>query len=298
MPFGQKFALVLLSLLTTLSSAQASVVMWDGTATVQALDGNLEYVVCTSGPALNVRDQSLSRILFQARALEKILLVQSFGTDSQERVINGTTYLFTKVQFPDRSAPLNAGWIADDFIRLRSQCPGATGSVSSSPAQDQWMFPTGKRPTESYKTGARRFGASRDNGERLHAASDLYRTDGEAALAVGSGTLIRDRYYFYLGTYALELRLTNGKILRYGEIKGKAAPGLTEGATLQSGQTVGYIGTVNSGCCSPMLHFEMYSGSSTGPLTQTGNRYNRRTDLLDPTTALTSWEKTQFGVSY
>jgi hypothetical protein len=47
-----------------------------------------------------------------------------------------------------------------------------------------------------------------------------------------------------------------------------------------------------------MLHFEMYSGRLNGALTQNGNKYQRRPDLMDPSGHLTDWEKEKFGRSY
>jgi murein DD-endopeptidase MepM/ murein hydrolase activator NlpD len=117
-------------------------------------------------------------------------------------------------------------------------------------------------------------------------------------LSVSSGTVIRDPYYFYQGTYAIEVKLQNGKVVRYGELTGKTPPGVSSGSALQPGQTLGYIGTVSSGCCKPMLHFELYQGTKTGPLTQNGTDYQRRSDLMNPSSLLAEWEKAKFGVSY
>ncbi len=262
---------------------------------VAAVEGSHEHVVCTEGGTLNVRDQSLTRILFKANAFEKVLPVQSFGVDRVAKVIDGKTYHFVNVQFPSHSNKL--GWMAEEFLKLRSQCPGAAVVTAPLPSASGWTFPTIRRPSDSYKAGMRRFRASRSGG-RLHAACDLYRVRDEAAVAVNSGTVLRDRYYFYEGTYALEIRHQGGKVVRYGEITGKAAPGVSAGKNISSGQTIGYIGKVNSGCCTPMLHFEMYSGTASGALTTSGNQFRRRRDLLDPTSYLTDWEKAKFGQSY
>jgi len=64
------------------------------------------------------------------------------------------------------------------------------------------------------------------------------------------------------------------------------------------GQTIGYVGKVNSGCCEPMLHFELYSGKLTGALTQSGTKFQRRKDLVNPSALLTELEKLKFGVAY
>jgi murein DD-endopeptidase MepM/ murein hydrolase activator NlpD len=117
-------------------------------------------------------------------------------------------------------------------------------------------------------------------------------------VSVNSGKVIRAPYYFYQGTYALEVKHSDGKVVRYGEITGKKPTGVTLNSALTAGQVVVYVGKVNSGCCTPMLHFEMYAGTATGALTTSGNKFNRRSDLMDPTTYLSTWEKAKFGVSY
>ena len=79
----------------------------------------------------------------------------------------------------------------------------------------------------------------------------------------------------------------------YGEITGKVAAGIRGGAPVSMGQVVGYMGKVSSGCCNPMLHFELYSGARTGSLSG-GGKFRRRADLLDPTQYLRRWQETQF----
>jgi murein DD-endopeptidase MepM/ murein hydrolase activator NlpD len=125
----------------------------------------------------------------------------------------------------------------------------------------------------------------------LHAACDLYRYKDEAMLSVAPGVVTRGLYYFYQGTYALEVKHDGGFIVRYGEVTGKSPSGTSKGSRLKMGQTLGYIAKVNSNCCNPMLHFELYKGNVTGPLSQSGNRYQRRSDLMNPTDYLLSWMK-------
>lgn len=265
---------------------------------VPQIDGPLAFAVCASGKSVQVYDAALTTVLFEATNAEPVLPVQSFGPQDKKKVVGGLPVDFIKVQFPDRAGALNTGWIVKDDVRAPSQC------LSSKPEEllaggssDIWTFPTVQRPTDSYKTGQRRFSALRSGG-RYHAACDLYRSVNEQAVAVSSGQVVRDRYYFYQGTYAIEVKHPGGKIARYGEITGKVAPGVHLNSTVKAGQTVGYVGKVNSNCCNPMLHFELYSGKSSGPLTQGGNKYQRRSDLIDPTALLMQWEKSKFGQSY
>lgn len=100
-------------------------------------------------------------------------------------------------------------------------------------------------------------------------------------MAVADGEVIRNPYYFYSGTYALEVRHTGGFVVRYGEIS-TAAQGVSAGSSVARGQVIAFVGKLESG--SSMLHFEMYAGTASGSLTVRGNPpYQRRSDLLDPT---------------
>lgn len=98
------------------------------------------------------------------------------------------------------------------------------------------------------------------------------------------GEVLKNVYAFYLGTYALEIKHTSF-IARYGEIQ-SAAKGLKKGSKITKGQLIGYVGELR-GLNMSMLHLELYSGNSTGPLTVRGNKpHQRRSDLIDPTSIL------------
>lgn len=265
---------------------------------VLIVEGPLEYLVCITSDRLNLRDETLNKVLFAANRHAIAKPVQSFGEDKKEKAIDGVTYTFIKVQIPEHQANPNMGWVAEIYIKPKSECSNWSEPPAPPEKMAEWTFPTLNRPTHSYKTGARRYGASRSSGQRYHAAADLYRVHGEKVLSVNAGKVIRDRYYFYEGTYAIEIRHTDGKVARYGEINGTVAKGIALNATVTSGQNIGFIGTVNSGCCNPMLHFELYDGTATGALTRSGDKFNRRSDLMDPTNLLTEWEYNKFGTSY
>lgn len=145
-------------------------------------------------------------------------------------------------------------------------------------------FPLAFRPSPDWKGGARYFGARRDNGTRLHAGCDLLAPRGTTIYAVSDGTLVREQYYFYSGTYAVELR-HGPYIIRYGEILGGSYIG---GSRVRRGQAICKVGRLNSG--SSMLHFEMYSnGGSTARLTTGTGPYKRRSDVINPSPFLDQW---------
>lgn len=182
-------------------------------------------------------------------------------------------------------------WIALVFILLNT-------TTAAEELTTCCTFPLRTRPTESYLNEPRSFRAPRESG-RLHSACDLYQLDeGEEILAIDSGKVIRGPYLFYQGTYAIEVKHRSGYIVRYGEINATKVSGIETGAKVAKGQVIGYMGKVNSDCCSPMLNFEMFSGKASGPLTQNRKPFQRRKDLINPTRYLQKWEQQKFGDHY
>lgn len=148
----------------------------------------------------------------------------------------------------------------------------------------EFIFPLRQRPDLPYHTGGRRFGANRNSGNRKHAGCDLIAPRGTEVLAMANGKVIRGPYHFYSGSYALEIKHSNGKVVRYGEIMKIVPAGIRVGARVSRGQVIARVGQLQSG--SSMLHLELYSGSGNRNLTQAGNKYKRRSDLIDPTAYL------------
>ncbi len=148
------------------------------------------------------------------------------------------------------------------------------------------IFPLSFKPDQSYQTGMSAFGANRSSGDRKHAGCDLYAAKDTAIRAIKDGKVIQD-YPFYLGTRALEVD-HGDMVVRYGEIS-HVAPGVTRGAIVKRGQFIAYVGELSfaSGNTMSMLHIEFYKGTESGPLTvRDAKPYQRRSDLLDPTSYL------------
>jgi len=141
-------------------------------------------------------------------------------------------------------------------------------------------FPLPFKPKLSYHEGGRRFGANRDGSKRKHAACDLIAAKGTEIYAVENGQVAYGPYLFYRGTYAIEFRLDSGKVVRYCEIV-KVATGVAVGSKLTEGTLIAYVGKMY---VDSMLHFELYDGTGSGPLTVRSNPpYQRRSDLINPT---------------
>ena len=148
-------------------------------------------------------------------------------------------------------------------------------------------FPLPFVPSQSWHVSPLRFGARRAGGKRKHAGCDLYAPIGTPVYAVADGTVM-GFVAFYMGTYALTV--DHGDFwIRYGEISDKIASALAPGARVREGDQIGEVGDL-LGLDLSMVHFEMYSGAASGPLTVPSRPpYMRRIDLLDPTPYLDAW---------
>jgi murein DD-endopeptidase MepM/ murein hydrolase activator NlpD len=150
------------------------------------------------------------------------------------------------------------------------------------------LFPLPIKPKESYKSGARRFGANRDHGRRKHAGIDLYAPVGTAVRAMADGVVIR-AYDFYGGTQAIEV--DHGDfIARYGEVSVDSIL-VEDGDQIARGEKLAEVGKLK-GLVTSMLHLEMF-GTTDDPtargkgLTQRANLpFQRRLDLIDPTESI------------
>lgn len=145
-----------------------------------------------------------------------------------------------------------------------------------------------------FHTAPRYFGAPRSGG-RIHAAVDLWAEIFRPIRAVADGTVIQAPYYFYLGTNALEVHHPGLGTVRYGEISTVRTVDLHGGEHVKEGQIIAYVGRLD-GLSYQMLHFELYAGTASGPLTVVGNPpFQRRHDLINPTHLMERLQRTAFG---
>ncbi|RZA01513.1 MAG: M23 family metallopeptidase, partial [Proteobacteria bacterium] len=228
---------------------------------------------------------------------ERVKVFQGWGNIKKTKQIDGVSHTFVKLQFPERADGSNIGWVANSYIKASSACasyhpPAVVAEVTPRAGLSGacCKFPLGHKPTADFTTGMRAFGSGRDGGARTHAAADLYRSKNDPIKAVTSGKVIRNTYFFYQGTYAIEVKHSGGFVVRYGEITGSSPTKLNQ--SVSTGQTVGYMGKTT--CCTPMLHFELYSGKASGPLAG-GGKYQRRSDLINPTSYLKQWQANSFS---
>ena len=265
---------------------------------------SLQQVVCIGTSTLNVRDESLDNVLFKAKLGEEVKVFQSWDGEELSKVIGGVTYQFLKVQFSSREEEdEKVGYVASSFIKSESDCRylengqvvrNALTQITGIDDTKCCDFPTMEKPTHSYTSGMRRFGSNRSSGKRKHAACDLYRYKNEPIKSIAPGVVVRDLYYFYQGTYALEVKHSGGFIARYGEMTSYKPMNVRKGRVVTMGQRIGRMGKVNSNCCRPMLHFELYKGNASGSLSTSSGKYRRRSDLMNPTTYLKKWESEVF----
>jgi len=156
-------------------------------------------------------------------------------------------------------------------------------------------FPFTRLPTADWTHAPRSFGSNRSGGSRAHAGCDLYAPLGTWIHAVTDGEVIRGPYPFYCETYALEVH-HGSYVIRYGEIQRHTM--VRQGDKVKGGQPIAKVGhLVGVNVASDMLHLEMYRGTHSGELTvRTGGAkrhdgvpFQRREDLMDPTSYLTRW---------
>lgn len=273
-------------------------------------DSSPHKIVCVEDETLTVHAEDLVTPLFSLNKNVPVNVMQDFSDDPKLRSIKGVIYKYVQIQVPGREeAEGNSGWVQEKYIRERNDCasyhpPRAPEKKPQTVKADKsvnyglddsncCVFPLRKKPTNEYSEGMARFGAKRSSGRRgsrKHAANDLYLYRGADVLAVKDGLIVRDLYKFYKGTWALEVKHEGGFVVRYGEVRGKHLKGISENQHVEAGQALGLMGKVNSNCCEPMLHFELYKGTESGSLNRKGNVYQRRSDLISPLQKLQLWE--------
>jgi murein DD-endopeptidase MepM/ murein hydrolase activator NlpD len=268
--------------------------------------GELIYVVCSDDGGARVRGNDMKSVIFNATQFETLKPFQGWGQNKQIVNVGNEKLSFVRVQFDSKeNRSTNVGWLAQKFIKLKSQCPGATqaaslegtnATVTSLAAGNCCRFPITHHPLMSYTTGERQFGALRGGG-RIHAAADLYGKFNEPILAVAPGKVIRGLYEFYNSTYAIDVKHQGGFVVRYGEISGKRAKTSNTGTLIKMGEKIAHMGQLVPRVREPMLHFELYRGDMNGALNVPKNRkngYGRRKDLINPTKHLQRWEQSAF----
>jgi murein DD-endopeptidase MepM/ murein hydrolase activator NlpD len=171
--------------------------------------------------------------------------------------------------------------------------PASVSAPTQPPSLDEPIaFPLRNRNVPDYHVPRkahehhRYFGAPRKTKEgayRAHAGCDLIAAHGTPVLAVDDGEVLLYEPGFFDVTDALQVKHDNGLVIRYGEVK--AAPGFAKPKTaVRRGQVIAYVEKNTKGTA--MLHIEFYAGTKEGRLSQPGNMFRRRSDLLNPTSYL------------
>jgi murein DD-endopeptidase MepM/ murein hydrolase activator NlpD len=179
---------------------------------------------------------------------------------------------------------------------------GGTPAPSPSPphhhpapekAKPKLVYPLFEPALASFRTGGRWFGAPRTG--RLHAACDLLNPYQAKIRAIADGVVLSTPYFFYLGTDALEVHHPGVGVVRYGEISPLALVDLKPGDHVRMGDVIAHVGRLDGSGYS-MLHFELYSGKASGPLTVIESApYERRSDLENPSSFVDELHKLTFG---
>jgi len=141
------------------------------------------------------------------------------------------------------------------------------------------LFPFTRPATHDFNTGARFFGAPRDNGKRKHAGVDLKMPPDTPIRAMEDGVVAQAPRTFFQSTQAFTI--DHGIFLaRYCEIR-TTAPGVgSVGAKVKKGDVIAFVGKLDSG--NSMLHLELYTNTVSGELSNSTLPFRRRSDLLNP----------------
>lgn len=142
------------------------------------------------------------------------------------------------------------------------------------------------------------FGHNRKGGKRIHGGVDLYAPFESDVFAVDGGVFVEISPPGFAGnTSAISVQHEGIGVIRYGEVVKIAKEYNFVGAKVKSGERV-VIAKVGHAVpkLSPMLHFELFDGSTSGSLTDRSGKveyynedvlksanYERRKDLMNPT---------------
>lgn len=155
-------------------------------------------------------------------------------------------------------------------------------------ALTEWVRPVKANILNVYSGSGREFGSYRAY-NRYHAGTDFVTNAKSPVYAMQSGTVIEYIGDFWEGTSAVAIKHADGSVARYCEISSN----LRVGNYVRKGEKIGnMVFNTYNGCA--MLHLELYLGTSSGSLTNSGNTYYkyvsgvymRRSDLIDSTFAL------------
>ena len=172
--------------------------------------------------------------------------------------------------------------------------PAANNGATAAALPAQLFFPLNSVPAESYKVSPRSFASYRTS-TRSHAGIDLYHPFLSPIRAIADGVVVLPSVGFYDGTNELEINHPGIGVVRYGEVSSSRVITFKEGDPVKAGQLIAYVGFLDT-LKKSMLHFELYAGTASGPLTVRSNLpYQRRKDLKNPTDLMDKLKKATFG---
>ena len=254
------------------------------------------YVYCANNPLINTDPSgNLLYPILEKLSEEEKKEKSSDNTQSGQKVND----LSQKVDNATKSESPDAVKAAVEEVK---QTVGATPADQSQQQntdnnkafwdskKGKWIYPLETKATLDPTKDGREFGADRDNG-RKHAGVDFIAPVGTNVISMSDETgEVIATYDFWAGTQAVEVKYPDGTIIRYTEIKST----VKVGDKVNQGEQIGEV-IANTKNKAAMLHLEIYKGTASGSLTNIGNssnydnvtpqKYQRRKDLIDPTSA-------------
>lgn len=225
------------------------------------------------------------------------------GPRSWDLMDTETSFSTWPVALPD--------WLTQCVVAAKAESQSLRPPPPAAALLSGMCFPLDHIPTEDYHKGGKKFGAGRNYSEKLggrrrHAGCDLIGIEGMPIYAVDDGIVrLAQTKNFYTNEKKKNRkpgeRIFNvGSveivhphfIARYCETK-KLEPGIQRHTSVRKGQVIAYMGQMSR---SAMLHFELYqnpkdqSRLTVRDIKGPTRLFQRRADLLDPTSMLDSWK--------
>lgn len=168
----------------------------------------------------------------------------------------------TSAAAPDETLPVEPERVEPAAASSLAQAASVTGRAQRLKQVGSLLFPMGPSPRCFILDN---FGDPRSGGRR-HEGVDLLATLGQEVYAVADGVLTdQTDASSALAGNSWGLVATTGEYYFYAHLSA-FAPGLTKGATVRSGDLIGYVGdTGNPGAGNYHLHFEVHPGGRRSP---------------------------------
>ncbi len=93
----------------------------------------IDMVICLNEGHLQVRDQKLTNVLFEASDLDRVQVLTKSGEQKPELKVDDAKYTFIKVKFVDHDENESVGYVAEKFVLPKAQCRATPAPPAAKP---------------------------------------------------------------------------------------------------------------------------------------------------------------------